>query len=262
MVCLDEGGRGRRAIRLIPARADLQPWVEHFFIQVRICAERRQWRVVPDTSSHVIFSLTNGKPHCRLVGSRSSYCDIDTSHRRVTVGARLRPGALVHLTRCAADGLTDGSFPMEDIFGAAGRELGARLAEDTPREALLRLGRFLMAKLDGCQPDFRLERALRLARSVGAAAEMLNISPRTVRARALQVCGLGPKRILRIRRLHRALACGAEPLAVWSDVASRTGYADQAHMVREFQSLLGDSPESWRRRAAADLFNTPDGAVC
>jgi AraC-like DNA-binding protein len=148
---------------------------------------------------------------------------------------------------------------MEDIFGAAGRELGARLAEDTPREAVPRLGRFLLAKLDGRQPDLRLEHALRWARSVDAAAEMLNVSPRTVRAQALQLCGLGPKRMLRIRRLHRALACGAAPLAVWSDIASRAGYADQAHMVREFRSLLGESPETWRRRAAADLFNTPHG---
>src|ERR1019366_3088101 len=81
----------------------------------------------------------------------------------------------------------------------------------------------------GGQPDLRLKSAWRWARSVDAAAEMLNVSPRTVRAQAVQLYGLGPKRMLRIRRLHRALACGAAPLAVWSDIASRTGYADQSH---------------------------------
>jgi len=256
MVCLDEGGRGRRAVRLLAPPANLDPWVEHFFIQVRSVADRGLWRVVPDACSHVIFSVANGEPRCRLVGSRRSFRDIDTSGRHVTLGARLRPGALPHLTRCAADEFTDGSFPMEDVFGAPGRDLGARMGEKTPIDALRDLERFLSARLDHCEPDPRFERALRLAGSVDAAAEMLNVSLRTFRTRALKVTGLAPKRVLRLGRLYRALRFGAMPRPIWSDIAWRAGYADQAHMVREFRSLVGDSPERWRRRASADSFNT------
>jgi AraC-like DNA-binding protein len=261
MVCLDEAGRGRRAVRLIAAPANLAPWVEFFWIQVRRGAEQRPWRVLPDSCSHVIFSLSDGVPRFALVGSRTSFCDIDVSRRSITVGARLRPGSVMHLARCAADTLTDGSFPMEAVFGLCGRELAARMAEVSPRAALCELAGFLSARLLRCEPDLRIEAALRSASSVDVAAAMLNVSLRTMRTRALQVTGLGPKRILRIHRLYRALQYGTGSRPAWSDVACRAGFADQAHMVREFQSLLGNSPEQWRLRAAADSFNTPRGAL-
>ena len=215
--------------------------------------------MVPDASSHVIFSMVDGTPRCALVGSRTSYCDIDVARRSVTVGARMRPGALTHLARGSADGLTDGSFPIGDVFGSCGRELVARMAEVIPGAAVRVLAGFLSARLAGCEPDLRLEEALRSARSVDAAGAMLNVSLRTLHARALKVTGLAPKRILRIRRLYRALEYGAASRPAWSDIACRAGYADQAHMVREFRSLLGDSPELWRRRATADSFNTSPG---
>jgi AraC-like DNA-binding protein len=255
MVCLDEGGRGRRAIRLIAAPARLAPWVEHFWIQAATRAGKRLWRVVPDASSHIILSVER-EPRCHMVGSRAVYHDVDTAGRRVTLGARLRPGTAIHLARCSADALTGGSFPLEDVFGWSGRTLGARMAEGTPEEALRHLGRFLSAQLAACEPEVHFVAALRSARSVAMLAAMLSVSLRTVRSRALKIAGLPPKRLLRIGRLHRALRYAAMPGA-WSDIASCAGFADQAHMVREFGSLLGDSPQAWRNRSAADSFNTP-----
>lgn len=260
MVCLDEGGRGRHSIRLVAAPANLADWVEHFFVQAGSPAERGAWRIVPDACPHIIFSAVEGKPRCQVIGSRASYCDIDTSRRRVTVGVRLRPGGLLHLVRGSAVSFTDTSIPAADVFGAAGRELTGRMAESTPAAALRLLARFLAARLDACPPDHRLERALRTAPSVAAASALLNVPERTLRAQTLRLAGLSPKRILRIRRLYRALRFDAVRRTPWSDVASRAGYADQAHMVREFRALVGDSPEAWRGRAA-DSFNTPAGGT-
>ena len=59
MVCFDEGGRGSRTIRLIAPPANLTPWVEHFFFQVPN-SSATSWRVVPDASAHLIFSLADG----------------------------------------------------------------------------------------------------------------------------------------------------------------------------------------------------------
>lgn len=60
--------------------------------------------------------------------------------------------------------------------------------------------------------------------------------------------GLAPKRILRIQRLHRSLALSQQGACGWAQVASGSGFADQAHMVREFVDLLGESPTVWRQR--------------
>ena len=58
-------------------------------------------------------------------------------------------------------------------------------------------------------------------------------------------CGLPPKayqRIARFERAHRLL--GRRPLA---EVATRCGYADQAHLTREWTSLAGCTPTTWLR---------------
>ncbi|TIS82827.1 MAG: helix-turn-helix transcriptional regulator, partial [Mesorhizobium sp.] len=46
----------------------------------------------------------------------------------------------------------------------------------------------------------------------------------------------------RIVRFNRALRLSSEPTADWADVAADCGYADQAHLVREFRELAGETP--------------------
>jgi AraC-like DNA-binding protein len=36
----------------------------------------------------------------------------------------------------------------------------------------------------------------------------------------------------------------------WAGIAAESGYADQAHLAREFADLAGESPTAWARRLA------------
>lgn len=58
------------------------------------------------------------------------------------------------------------------------------------------------------------------------------------------VVGLAPKTVARIMRFERstALVAGGHDLAV---VAARSGFADQAHMTREWRRLAGTPPGRW-----------------
>jgi methylphosphotriester-DNA--protein-cysteine methyltransferase len=58
-----------------------------------------------------------------------------------------------------------------------------------------------------------------------------------------QQIGLGPKRVARLVRFEQMLRRidGATP-PVWPQLAARSGYADQAHLIREFRELAGTSP--------------------
>ncbi|MEQ1950524.1 AraC family transcriptional regulator [Mesorhizobium sp. CN2-181] len=58
--------------------------------------------------------------------------------------------------------------------------------------------------------------------------------------------GLGPKSIARIVRFNRALAAARSGGEGWADIAAGCGYADQAHLTREFQAMAGLSPAAWR----------------
>ena len=60
---------------------------------------------------------------------------------------------------------------------------------------------------------------------------------------ALEV-GATPKtvaRILRFARARRAILDGAPPSG-WAGLAQDYGFADQAHLIREFQALAGMTP--------------------
>ena len=268
MVWLDEGGRGRRQAKLILPSPELAPWVEHFWIQrgYRAAADR-PWRIVADSSPHIIFTLEPSpggivRARCSLVGSREMYHDIKVTTRTITAGARLRAAALAQIARSAADVFTGRAFSVEDVFGPAGRALVDRMSQGTPEAAVNHLGQFLEERLASSEADSRFEVAVRRSRSVASLAAVLNISLRTAYARAIETTGLTPIRLLRIVRLHTALRHASAPGAKWTDTACIAGYADQAHMVREFRSFLGESPEAWRRRAIADLFNTNHNTDC
>lgn len=57
--------------------------------------------------------------------------------------------------------------------------------------------------------------------------------------------GLPPRDIGRLHRFGAAQAYAREG-ASWADVAARAGFADQAHLSREFRELAGQTPTEWR----------------
>ena len=50
----------------------------------------------------------------------------------------------------------------------------------------------------------------------------------------------------RIVRINRAVSEARSGAVGWADIAAGCGFADQAHMTREFQALVGVSPTAWQ----------------
>ncbi len=92
--------------------------------------------------------------------------------------------------------------------------------------------------------------------AVSAVAKAVNLSERQLRRRSVDAFGYGPKTLARIRRLGRAVDAarrGGRP----ADVAARTGYADQAHLAREFSALAGVSVRTLLAEDAMALDDAP-----
>lgn len=147
---------------------------------------------------------------------------------------------MVHLDDLGDAGIAVLRRQLEDT-----RDWGARLAlaEDFVRARLARAP----------TPDPRIAYAWSaIARSrgrirIGALSERLGWSRKHLVGRFREEIGIAPKAVARMARFNGALALAARAEAAgWADIAFACGYADQAHLAREFQEFGGKTPGEWR----------------
>jgi transcriptional regulator GlxA family with amidase domain len=81
---------------------------------------------------------------------------------------------------------------------------------------------------------------------VSLMAEGAGLSARQFRRRFRASVGLSPKELARLRRLRTSAASLVATNDPWVELAAGHGYADQAHLVREYRALLGVTPTVFR----------------
>ena len=160
---------------------------------------------------------------------------------RVVSAARLF-GPRAETTRQAImDDFDSGGFDVDDgvMIGHAEALLLSVLPERDP------LAGQAAALVSRITEDPGLRRVDQLAASSG-------LTPRTLQRLFADYVGVSPKWVMRRARLHDAAECadGGEPVD-WATLASDLGYADQAHLTRDFTVTIGVPPA---RYAAAPLF--------
>ena len=146
---------------------------------------------------------------------------------------------------------------MSDVLGRDGRQLREQLGATPGWQNRFDLVEDFVAGRANHLPSPEIEFAYRrLARSAGGAritalAKEIGWSRKHLVNRFRSELGLAPKPVARIMRFHRAcrLAHAGEARG-WAGVAAESGYADQAHLAREFSTLAGESPTAWARRLA------------
>ena len=107
--------------------------------------------------------------------------------------------------------------------------------------------------------DERIDRSTGLvdacdhARPNTQAAQLAQIdggSVRDVQRLFAAMVGITPKWMIQRYRLHEAIAqlerAGSHD---WADLAALLGYADQAHFIRDFRTVVGCTPAQYARRA-------------
>ena len=188
-------------------------------------------------------------------GARLTVAGPDTAARLVAspdgteiTGVRLRTGAAALLLGdVPAAEVRDVQPGLELLWGRAAAALTARLRATGPGPAVAaELERALAARLPGFAPDpavLRTVAALDSARppALGTLARDLGLSARQLRRRVTDAVGYGPRTLHGVLRFRRALA-EARAGGAWPDVAARTGYSDQPHLIREFRRWSGRAP--------------------
>ena len=194
-----------------------------------------------------------------IVGFGDTYGSIDL---------KLNPLGAYTATGLPLSELTGACVPLEDVFGAAARELVTRVRESAEWDARFDLVEaFLLARLvDGPQPDPAVVWAWeRLRRSHGDVrvqelACQLGCSRRYLRDAFVRQVGVSPKMVGRLMRFQHVRERIERAPARWCEVAYSAGYADQSHLNREFRDLAGTTPSDFVSRLIPEGGIVGDGS--
>ncbi|MGW2264153.1 helix-turn-helix domain-containing protein [Streptomyces koyangensis] len=152
--------------------------------------------------------------------------------------------------------------PLDELLGALAAELSDRLRSATTWAARFAVLDELLLRAVGrggpgghehrVRPEvaeaWRRLVAARGGVQISALAAELGWSRRYLGERFRGELGLSPKTFARVLRFAHAheLAAAEGPLPC-GEVAAVSGYADQAHLVRDWREFTGRSPRAWRR---------------
>jgi AraC-like DNA-binding protein len=191
-----------------------------------------------------------------LAGVTTAGVAIESNGESACLQVNLSPWAARTLLRADLHELTDERVPLSALE-LPGLQVLLRRLGDTPSwpERFALVQSFLAAHIDGTRASSPVMRAVaEVARRHGdvrveALAATIGWSRKHLATRFREELGITPKQVLRLVRFHRALALARySPCPRWCDIAAACGYADQAHLSREFSAFAGETPSAWQAR--------------
>jgi AraC-like DNA-binding protein len=189
-------------------------------------------------------------PSAAVVGPRRHAVWLRFQGRVDQVNISFFPGAAGVFVDVAMPELVGRMAPADDVWPRDFREAVAELEPLPPERRNSGLADLLLARLEPRrEPDLRVREAVRLIQAsrgrvtVRWLAGRLDLSVSQLERSFTRHVGLGPKLLARQARVC-ALAAEAMRQARpgWALLAAKYGYADQAHLARDFRELTGLTP--------------------
>ena len=227
--------------RVVPARADL-------FLQVIIAG------------GHTVKVLATGTqfdaPRATLVGPYTHpLIEITFQGRLELLLVQLQPTALKAFPGISVCRLTNSFAEAETAMGMdASQVIADFLAATTDVERLSAAEAFALGIFDIANLPDEIGHAARRLRdrpgrlSVEALAHIAGLSHRQFQRRFTSEVGIAPKTYARLCRMTAVIdARENQPHQHWADLAAKFGYADQAHLTREFREMTQQTPNRFER---------------
>ena len=215
--------------------------------------------ILPDLSAHLLIheiqDVSGIYFRFSLVGSRSKGFLLNRRNRKRTFIIRFAPGVLCKMLAISAQALNNQSLPLADFFPDAADQLSNILLRSTetqyspksifhcveqevliPMQAKLSLPNVVQGFV-----HYLNNKGSSL--SVRQAAREIGCSERYLYKTSTQYLGMNPNKAIRVRRLLTSLEYRIQySNYYWSDIAIQSGYADQSHLIAEYQEMLERTP--------------------
>ncbi len=196
-----------------------------------------QWFPLPDM---LMCGVYNDKVVWRATGTTRKF------------GIRLKPETLHMLFKAPSSVLYTEYTDFENIVGNNAKRFVEQLAEAPDVATLIsRTDAFMQSQLNKHKQEHNyLIEAVKLIRSskgsisVDTICKSVYVSPRQLERRFQKDMGLSPKtyqRLIRFRNVYRDMR-SLQTAGGWAGLSFDLGYADQAHLIRDFKEFTGFKP--------------------
>ncbi|MFC8518911.1 DUF6597 domain-containing transcriptional factor [Streptomyces sp. NPDC057257] len=239
----------------------LRRYVEHYWLIDWDLPEPYVSHVVPHPAVHLVFQrLAGQEPFVELAGIPSGLFAQKLEGRGRVCGIKFRPGAFRPF---APD------HPVSEWTGrrvdfpaafptATPATVRAVLAPDDEPARVAALDAYLLSLTPRPDPQADLAATLverirtdRTIRRVADFARAEGMSVRLLQRLFAGYVGVGPKWVILRYRIHEALEHAETDHEVdWATLAADLGYADQAHLVRDFTATVGVPPTAYAARTS------------
>jgi AraC-like DNA-binding protein len=221
--------------------------------------EEHRQQVLTHPAANLSVTLAEGELAAQCNGVARAVSTRVLTGQGWAVAAMTTPGGLGAFVTEDASEYTDRVVPL-DVIGVDGDALCTAMgqATDEPQQVTL----LADALRSAVRPD-RVAAARQVAdvakvaetdRSVRRLADLAQrsgVTPRSLQRMFLRYAGVSPTWVLRRYRLIDAAEAVREGEQVaWAELADRLGYADQAHLIRDFRAAIGQTPAAYGQSQA------------
>ncbi|MFE5188736.1 DUF6597 domain-containing transcriptional factor [Streptomyces sp. NPDC056628] len=220
--------------------------------------------VVPHPSVNLTFQWDEdeGAPYAELTGVALGLYTRKLTGRGRVCGVKFRPGGFrPHAPGEPVSRWTGRVLAAAEVFpGATGDTARTVVGPVRDEDRVAALDAFLLAlpRVPDPRADLAVDLAARVRadRSIRRVADLARdhgLSVRALQRLFSAYVGVSPKWCILRHRIHDALEhAGTRAGVDWAALAHELGYADQAHLVRDFTATVGVPPTAYARAERQD----------
>lgn len=226
----------------------------YWTVDYRANNSRKLHRVIPDGCVDIIFDLrsSTSAKGAFVVGLMTEYEVMTLSQNRFLFGIRFFVDNIRTFLKYPVSEVTGYHVFLEDLWGNEALALTEEIvSEPNVSNMIATIERKFMQMLlmDKAEPDGLLQMSMKYLYSsrgmvtIGALAEELSYSERSIRRTFQKELGVSPKELSDIIRFQNLLKdFSSSPQPRLSDLSFKYGYYDQSHLIRQFKRYYGLPP--------------------
>lgn len=205
---------------------------------------------LPDPNMHLVISDKSAK----VLGPVSKKYNYNMQGKGKIIGVKFNLGVLAKRFNCPLDKTIDREFAATDVFAMDDQQtlIGNALNAITDEAVVAYLSHELQPFVHSLSPAVQKVQTLTEQIKVNSdinrvemLADYAQISVRSLQRLFKTYVGLSPKWLIRKYRLHQTLeALENQPLSL-AELATNLGYADQSHLIRDFNEFLNITPKQY-----------------